>query len=218
MLNGWEGKDINDLIYSWGPPGSTFTMPNSNKMFTWDKVKVGPTITSTSGSAVYVGSGISVGGGSSLSTTEVFDCHTTFVTNPAGTILSWTLKGNSCSMAYTSDEYHGQQSGVEQQCQTLKPNAAVQLFFYFGAKSDDGKLLNPSLTGFFQKCTNGYVQITTKAVELAPVGAPHSSMGETGFFDNAPRGYTTISIPTTYVEEIALQHAEAEKAAASMHF
>jgi len=48
MLETWKNKDINELIYAWGPPASTFAMPNGNKMFTWANFKIGPTVTTGS--------------------------------------------------------------------------------------------------------------------------------------------------------------------------
>jgi hypothetical protein len=35
ILQSWTGSDINRLIESWGPPSSTFEMPNGNKTYTW---------------------------------------------------------------------------------------------------------------------------------------------------------------------------------------
>ena len=35
MVESWRGADINKLISYWGPPGSTYTMPNKNTVYTF---------------------------------------------------------------------------------------------------------------------------------------------------------------------------------------
>lgn len=32
----WEGADINKLLGQWGPPSSTFVLPNGNTTYTYD--------------------------------------------------------------------------------------------------------------------------------------------------------------------------------------
>jgi len=34
-LDTWLGRDVNELITSWGPPSNEYTMPNGDKMYTW---------------------------------------------------------------------------------------------------------------------------------------------------------------------------------------
>lgn len=34
-LDPWLGRDISEAIASWGPPTSTYEMPNDRKMYTW---------------------------------------------------------------------------------------------------------------------------------------------------------------------------------------
>jgi hypothetical protein len=91
LADNWTGKDVNVLIYSWGPPTSTFTMPNGDKMFTWANIKIGPTVTSGRSNKVY-GTTYS----NSISFTNTWDCFTTAITNSAGIISSWKMSGNNC--------------------------------------------------------------------------------------------------------------------------
>ena len=149
MLDTWTNKDINDLIYAWGPPSSTFTMPNTNKMFTWDNIKIGPTVTNTNGSSVYLGRGVSVGSGQSTTFTKTWDCYSTAITNSTGTILSWKLKGNNCLLEYSDEEVRANLAAVRALAVTLKKGAHIRLIIYGDARDDYGHGMPASLDGNF---------------------------------------------------------------------
>jgi hypothetical protein len=84
ILNSWSGGDINNLIASWGPPSSTFDMPNGNKIYTWTRVgnSVGYATYNpyTNSSTAYAGT---------------YWCKTSFGTSN-GTIINWHWEGNAC--------------------------------------------------------------------------------------------------------------------------
>ena len=78
-LDSWVGHDVNELFQSWGPPSSSFDMPDGRKMYTW----------SADGGAVAVPMGtgaIAVRRG----------CQTTFTVGTSGRIESWRYAGNAC--------------------------------------------------------------------------------------------------------------------------
>ena len=43
LLHSWRGQDINNLIVKWGPPNSTFKMPNGNVIYTYERSRVSST-------------------------------------------------------------------------------------------------------------------------------------------------------------------------------
>jgi len=149
MLDTWTNKDINDLIYAWGPPSSTFAMPNTNKMFTWDNIKIGPTVTNTSGSSLYLGNGVTVGGGQSTTFTRTWDCYSTAITNSTGTILSWKLKGNNCMLEYSDEEVSANLAAVRALTSTLKKGTHIRLIIYGDTKDDFGRVMPGSFDGYF---------------------------------------------------------------------
>ena len=70
----WLGHDANQLIDKWGPPRSTFVMPNGNTMYTWAWSR-----------ERYVASGNVVNGGTQT-------CEKTFTVNPEGTVIRWRYR------------------------------------------------------------------------------------------------------------------------------
>lgn len=85
VLNSWVGADINRLMASWGPPSDEYTMPNSDKMFTWLWIGGTRVVANynqylnmiTAGSVTYW-------------------CKTTFTASRSGRINSWRWEGNAC--------------------------------------------------------------------------------------------------------------------------
>ena len=142
MLDGWKNKDINDLIYAWGPPASTFTMPNKNRMFTWDGVKVGPAAASAAASAAS-------------------DCRTTAVTNPADTIVLWTLKGGGCVLGYSDEELQRNLDMARILALSLEKGKYIRITFYGDAVNEFGKTVSVSTDGYFigYNKTDGTVSI-----------------------------------------------------------
>jgi hypothetical protein len=126
MLRSWRERDINDLISAWGPPNSTYNMPNGNKMYTWSNIKVGPTV--SEGNAAYLGYGVS--SANSVSITPTWDCHTTMITTPEGKIVSWHLKGNSCVMPYSKQELRAKLEALQAMCECLQKGDHIHLSFY----------------------------------------------------------------------------------------
>jgi hypothetical protein len=103
-LTEWVGKDPNALILSWGPPNSTFEMPNGNKMYTWLSEKKDIAVYSSGNSYQYINR--SYGPISNLlsethmDTASILDekrywCQTSFVSDK-NVIVGWVVKGNTC--------------------------------------------------------------------------------------------------------------------------
>jgi len=79
MLNSWVGADVSRLIESWGPPSSTYPLPDGRTMYTWD----------SHGGAVAVPVG-------NMAVAVPRTCKTTFTVDESRTILSWRYEGNMC--------------------------------------------------------------------------------------------------------------------------
>jgi hypothetical protein len=154
MLAAWKNRDINDLIYAWGPPNSTFTMPNTNRMFTWDNIKIGPAVTNTSGSSVYVGRGLAIGSGQSETFTKTWDCYTTAISDSTGTIISWKLRGNNCVLGYSDEEIKNNLDSVHAIMKSLKKGTHVRLTIYGGLVDQDGNSLSGNFEGYFADFDN----------------------------------------------------------------
>ena len=80
ILNSWQGNDVSALIQKWGPPSSTYEMPDGRKQYTWyfdGGVVAMP---------VYGGGAYAVQRG----------CKTTFTVNRTNIIESWRYEGNAC--------------------------------------------------------------------------------------------------------------------------
>jgi hypothetical protein len=153
MLSTWKGKDINDLIYRRGPPTSTFTMPNGNKMFTYANIKVGPTITSGASFAHATQSPI-LGGAfgsefkNSASVTPEWDCYTTIIANSTGTITSWQIKGNNCIMGVSEDELKKKSVDLRMICSKLQKGDHININYY---RRDDGKEMDGPKDVYFMR-------------------------------------------------------------------
>lgn len=81
VLKSWVGSDISSLIESWGPPSSSYSLPNGRTMYTWD----------TSGGAVAVPIGNSVA-------VVPRRCKTTFTVDLSGVVRAWRYEGNMCKV------------------------------------------------------------------------------------------------------------------------
>jgi hypothetical protein len=85
IVQSWVGSDINRLIASWGPPTSTYNMPNGDVVYTWFRQ-----------------SNESVNTGYNQYTRQIqtnrtsLHCETSFTTDRNGRIYTWSFKGNNC--------------------------------------------------------------------------------------------------------------------------
>lgn len=80
-LQTWMGHDVNDVIMAYGPPSSTYDMPNGNKMYTW------------------LQGGRSVAGYnpySHMAWAATIYCKITMTADPHGTLLQYQYEGNQC--------------------------------------------------------------------------------------------------------------------------
>lgn len=78
-LNTWIGHDANELIQAWGPPASTYELPNGKKMYSW--YYDGGVVAVPVGSVVYG---------------RRRDCQTTFTVDKTGIVETWAYQGNAC--------------------------------------------------------------------------------------------------------------------------
>jgi hypothetical protein len=78
-LDTWMGHDVNELINAWGPPSSTFDMPDGHKMYTW-AFDGGAQAFSIGNNAYAVKRG----------------CVTTFTVGASGKVETWRYEGNAC--------------------------------------------------------------------------------------------------------------------------
>lgn len=79
ILDSWGGHDVNELIVAWGPPSSTFDMPDGRKMYTWSADRGAVAMPLGTG-AVAVNR----------------RCTTTFTVGTNGRIEAWRYQGNAC--------------------------------------------------------------------------------------------------------------------------
>jgi len=82
----WVGEDVNRLVQVWGPPSSTYVLPNGEgTMYTW--MFNGGTV--ATGNYNYY-----------LDTTtysaQTYWCKTTFTVNKSNVVTSWRWEGNAC--------------------------------------------------------------------------------------------------------------------------
>lgn len=82
-LNYWKDKDINDVISAWGPPSSVYTMPNGNRMYSWNHS--GPMEVQTDGYGYHV-----------VSKEVVRNCVVRFVVTTSDIVRGWQWRGNAC--------------------------------------------------------------------------------------------------------------------------
>ena len=126
MLATWKNKDINNLMAFWGPPSSTTTMSNGDKMVTWANIKVGP---AKPGGTELAQASEAYGYGTSrsFSLTPRWNCYTTAETNSSGMILKWIITGDSCVMDYTDAEVKEKLESLRTLCATLRKGDIIRL-------------------------------------------------------------------------------------------
>lgn len=78
-LKTWEGSDVSALIESWGPPSSTYDLPDGRRMYTWsDNRGVYAAPIGHGAIAVPVG------------------CTITFTAGKDNRVEAWRYQGNNC--------------------------------------------------------------------------------------------------------------------------
>lgn len=85
QMDTWLGSDINETMIRWGPPSSTYAMPNGSIQYTW--LYVGNTVVTTSYNhylnMVQAGA-------------VTYWCQVTMSTEASGRIVAWNARGNGC--------------------------------------------------------------------------------------------------------------------------
>jgi predicted small secreted protein len=111
LLTAWTGQDVNWLIAKWGPPNSTFQMPNGNLIYTYERSRIvttpvyqTPTYTTPSRTTVNVigdtayattRPGQTYGGQVYGGQTVSQSCRVDF-TVEGSRIIAWRYEGNAC--------------------------------------------------------------------------------------------------------------------------
>jgi hypothetical protein len=85
QMDGWVGGDINQAIMQFGPPSTTYKLPNGALMYSW--LRVGKTRVVSNYNA-YV----------NLTTTQARTdwCQISFTADTIGHIQAWQANGPSC--------------------------------------------------------------------------------------------------------------------------
>lgn len=116
ILQTWVGQHVDNLVSSWGPPQSSFTLQSGGQVLEYTNQQnmqmgghtyMAPQTTYHNGNASAYGSGgYAYGNYSGTSTTYVQQqapvyniplvCKTRISTSPEGIITSWTWQGNNC--------------------------------------------------------------------------------------------------------------------------
>ncbi|MCX5852959.1 MAG: hypothetical protein NT072_13080 [Deltaproteobacteria bacterium] len=99
-LNSWVGSDINDLVYSWGYPDSSFDAPNGNKVYMYSQggsFQMPTTYRTTAnvhgyGNTAYGSATTRAYGGQTLN----LWCDTYFEVDSSQRIVRWSWEGNRC--------------------------------------------------------------------------------------------------------------------------
>jgi len=110
ILQSWMGNDVNGLIEAWGPPSSTFDMPNGNKTYTWLNVN---------GSTGYANYNPYTRSAYAMSTT--WWCKTTFTSEPSGRLISWHWEGNACRSKYSPRNAEDNMTDNKSQSTSIPP-------------------------------------------------------------------------------------------------
>jgi hypothetical protein len=94
--NSWVGQDINHLIQKIGYPDSTYTLPNKNKVYVYERSRIYsyPSMSMGYGHWPYYRGGYGMFGYS----TDVVQktCKLYLETNKKGIIVKWGSSGNAC--------------------------------------------------------------------------------------------------------------------------
>ena len=83
----WVGRDVNRLLTAWGPPTSTFVMPNGNTMYTWATSEERHVEDAHGLAALFADPDDKI-------TTRW--CKQWFTVTPEGTVIDWDYEGNDC--------------------------------------------------------------------------------------------------------------------------
>lgn len=83
-MDSWVGADINNAIGQFGPPSSTYTLPNGSVMYSW--LWIGNSVVTTNYNQ-YVGL---------VTTSSTPWCRVTFTTSTSSRIENWRAEGNRC--------------------------------------------------------------------------------------------------------------------------
>ena len=98
--NSWVGKNISSLITQIGYPDSTFTLPNKNKVYVYERSRVYSVPSMPMMGYGYGGYGYYGGyyGGMFGYSEEIVQesCKLFLETNKKGIIVKWGSRGNSC--------------------------------------------------------------------------------------------------------------------------
>lgn len=85
QMDTWLGGDVNHAMTQWGPPSSSFSMPNGNSQYTW--LYVGNTVVTTSYNQYL----------NMIQTGAVtYWCQVTLTAERTGRIAAWNARGNAC--------------------------------------------------------------------------------------------------------------------------
>jgi hypothetical protein len=79
ILDSWVGVDVNRLFEAWGPPSSTFDMPDGRRQYTW----------------LFDGGAVAMPIGN-MAVAVRRGCMTTITTSTTGVIQTWRYEGNAC--------------------------------------------------------------------------------------------------------------------------
>ena len=91
--DGWVGKDISTLIAKIGYPDSTFSLPNNNKVYVYERSRVDSVPISPIMGYGYYGYGV-VGYNYQMVTST---CKLFLETNKSGVIVKWGYRGKCLS-------------------------------------------------------------------------------------------------------------------------
>ena len=80
----WVGKNADELVTRKGPPTSTFTLSNGNRVFQYESSENWP------------GAYSIFGGGTSPVASANLNCSVRFTVDTSNTIIAWSKDGNYC--------------------------------------------------------------------------------------------------------------------------
>ncbi|TNF43850.1 MAG: hypothetical protein EP216_03070, partial [Epsilonproteobacteria bacterium] len=94
--NSWVGQDINDLIKQKGYPDSTYTLPNKNTVYVYERSRIYSYPSMSFGYGRYDGHYGGYGMYSTGSDVVQKTCKLYIETNKKDIIVQWGSRGNSC--------------------------------------------------------------------------------------------------------------------------
>lgn len=100
MVDTWIGHNITELVGSWGYPTRTFTAPNGNTVYAYERAASYVATMNTPTYSTVNGYGntatVTNWGGNSFAVPVTNYCYTYFEVNVSSQIVSWTAQGNAC--------------------------------------------------------------------------------------------------------------------------